>query len=268
MSFVDVVQRGARRSTLAVSQKKRARDLIRGHALFSETDGTVRRAPHRNFPMSSDPQDQRPSTALRARVLAEAAARPSMTRGQGRVVERGTVVASIAVAAVAFESIGGFAPASMRPLPTSFTLASGGAGIAATLSWLVLGRRGSGARAPLVWAVAAVAAPFLLFAWKQVFSGTYVEPFERTGYRCFAYALLIAALPLGSFLVLRRAVEPRAPASLGAAAGAACGAWAGVVIDLSCSLTNARHVLFGHVAPLLTVIVVGAVVGRRTLGAR
>lgn len=218
--------------------------------------------------MSSNLHEESPSLALRARVLTRIATTPSMTRRQGRALGWALVLASIAVAAVIFQSIGGLAHAAKRPFTISLALASGWTVIAIALSWLVLGKRQSAARSPMICAVAALAAPVLLFGWMDVFSGTYIEPFTRVGYRCFAYTLLIAALPLGSFLLLRRAIEPRAPAALGAAAGAACAAWGGVVIDLWCPLTNAPHVLVGHVAPLVTAIVVGATLGRHTLGVR
>jgi hypothetical protein len=115
---------------------------------------------------------------------------------------------------------------------------------------------------------AAFATPFALFAWMHLFNGTYAEPYSAMGYRCLRYTLLISALPLATFLALRRAVEPRYPAVLGAGAGAACAAWAGALIDLWCPLTNTLHVLVGHVAPLVAATLAGAVLGHFTLGVR
>jgi hypothetical protein len=102
----------------------------------------------------------------------------------------------------------------------------------------------------------------------HAFHGAYVEPYAAVGYRCLGYTLLVSCLPLAAFLGLRRAVEPRHPAILGAGAGAACAAWAGVLIDLWCPLTNTAHVVVGHLAPLLAATLVGAILGPATLGVR
>ena len=100
----------------------------------------------------------------------------------------------------------------------------------------------------------------------RVFHGTYAEPYERVGYRCLGLTLVMAATPLAAFLRFRRGVEPRRPSILGAAAGAACGAWAGVVVDLWCPLTAPAHALVGHALPLALLVGVGALLGRRMLG--
>jgi hypothetical protein len=179
------------------------------------------------------------------------------------------LAASIALAMTVFEGVGGLGHTAGRPLWISVTIALGWIALSAVLTWIVLGRAGSTmARRPLVVAVAAVAAPILLFLWMHLFYGTYEEPFQRIGWRCLAYTLGFSALPLASFLVLKRAVEPRHPGVLGAGAGAACAAWAGALVDLWCPLTNPLHVLVGHVAPLVGATLVGAVVGHLTLGVR
>jgi len=78
----------------------------------------------------------------------------------------------------------------------------------------------------------------------------------------------MSALPMASFLFLRRGIEPRGPWALGAAIGASCGASAGVLVDLWCPLTDTRHVLVGHVLPIVILVIVGTVLGRRVLGVR
>jgi len=204
---------------------------------------------------------------LRARILASAAAKPSMTRHRAREVGLGLTAATVAISVVIFEGIGGMSHSASRPLGVSVALGGGWAVVSTLLTWLVLGRGGSSlSRRPLWLAGAIVLTPLLLFGWMQLFYGTYEEPFSRLGYRCFAYTVLISATPLAVFFALRRGVEPRFPALLGAAAGAACAAWAGALVDLWCPLTNPRHVLFGHIAPLLAAMAVGAVVGRWLLG--
>jgi len=208
-------------------------------------------------------------TPLRERILAATAKTPSPTRRQGRTAAGVLSAASVAVAVTVFEGAGGIEHGSGRPLRVTLALAGGWVFISAVLTWLVIGREGSTmARRPLLLLGAAVATPFVLFFWMHAFNGTYTEPFERVGYRCLAYTLAMSALPLASFLALRRAIEPRYPGALGAAAGAACAAWAGALLDLWCPLTNPLHVLVGHVAPLVVAMGAGAIFGRFMLGAR
>ncbi len=210
-----------------------------------------------------------PPDALRARVLAAAAAKPSPTRTAGKRVAIGLVVASIALAGIVFEVAGGFGHAEGRPVTLTIAIAAGWALVSAALTWLAIGRGGSTLpRRPVLLASAALAAPIAAFVWLHLFHGTYEEPFQRVGYRCLAYTLIIAALPLASFFVVRRGIEPRRPAALGAAVGATCGAWAGLVVDIWCPLSNASHVLVGHVIPLAALAFVGALLGIRMLGVR
>jgi hypothetical protein len=175
----------------------------------------------------------------------------------------------VAVAVTIFESVGGFAHGAGRPLGITVAIGSGWMVVSGVLAWLVVGRAGSTmSRWPLLIGVAALLAPLLLFLWMHLFYGTYAEPFQAVGYRCLRYTLYMSVLPLASFLVLRRAVEPRFPSVLGAGAGAACAAWSGALVDLWCPLTNWKHVLIGHVTPLVAATVVGAVVGHFALGVR
>jgi hypothetical protein len=208
-----------------------------------------------------------PPDALRARILAAAAASPSPTRPQGRRVALAMVGASLVVAAAVFERAGGLAHGAGRPLPITLTIAAGGAVAAALLTWIALGHgRSTLPRRPALLAATALVAPLALLGWLTAFHGSYTEPYERVGVRCLALTLVLAATPLAAFLRLRRGVEPRRPSALGAAAGAAGGAWAGVVVDLWCPLSAPSHALVGHALPLAVLVVVGAALGRLTLG--
>jgi hypothetical protein len=210
-----------------------------------------------------------PSSSLRARVLAAAAANDSLTRPQARRRSVVLVAASAALGVTIFQAIGGTSHGAGRPLSTTLAIAGGWLLISAALTWIVLGRGGSTlARKPVVVGAAALCAPVLVFVWLHAFHGTYTEPFERIGKACFVYTLIIAALPLATFLALKRGIEPRYPAVLGAGAGAVCATWAGVLVDLWCPLTNTLHVLAGHVAPLVAATVIGALVGHFTLSGR
>lgn len=210
-----------------------------------------------------------PSPDLRAKVLAAAAASPARTRASARRSSAVLLVLSFGVALGIFESMGGLEHSSGRPFAITMSLAIGWALASAALTYLALTRAGSTlARPPLLLGAAAFAAPVVMFLWLTSFEGSYVEPYERVGYRCLGMSLAMAALPLATVLVLRRGTEPRRPAAFGAIVGAMCGAWSGVLVDLWCPLTNRAHVLVGHVLPLAVLIGAGALVGARIAGAR
>jgi hypothetical protein len=209
------------------------------------------------------------SPTLKDRVLASAAAKPSPKRsGQlGRTVT--LVAVSAAVAGGIFQFSGGAAHCAGRPCLTTLELAGGWGLACALLSAVVFWRPGTVLpRKPALMLAVALGTPIALFAWMQVFAGTYVEPFSRLGLRCMGFTLTAAALPLATVLLLRRGVEPRRPAVLGAAIGVICGAWASVVVAAWCPLTNAMHALVGHVAPVVLLGLFGAGVGRWVLGMR
>ncbi len=210
-----------------------------------------------------------PPSSLRDRVLAAAASTPSRTRKQGERTATVFLALSVTIAFCTIELNGGFEHGAGRPLPITIAVAGGWVAASAFLTWLVARRQGSNlARRSTILAGAALLTPPLLFAWTRIFYGTYQEPFERVGYRCLAFTLVIAVTPLAAFLFLRRGIEPRRPMALGAMAGAVCGAWAGVVVDLWCPLTNAPHVLLGHIVPVALLIAGGALLGDRLLGVR
>jgi hypothetical protein len=210
-----------------------------------------------------------PSSALRARVLDAAAKKNAPTRARGTQMLVVVVVSSIAFATMVFELAGGFDHSAGRPIGLTLALAGGWLVACAALTWLALGRGDSTLpRRPAILVPLAIATPLACFVWMHLFNGTYQEPFERVGFRCLAYTLLVAAVPLLGFLFVRRGIEPRKPAALGAAVGATCGAWGGLVMDMWCPLTNTPHVLVGHVTPLAIATMIGALVGHRVLGLR
>jgi hypothetical protein len=209
------------------------------------------------------------SQTAKARLLASVTSMPSPARA-GHAGRPALLVAiSVGIAAVLFESLGGFAYSAARPWQTTAELAGGWALACVPLSAAVLWRpRAVLPRKPWLMFALALGTPIALFAWMQVFAGTYVEPFSRLGLRCIGFTLAAAAVPLSSFLLMRRGVEPRRPMALGAAIGAICGAWASVAVAAWCPLTNAIHALTGHVAPVVLLAFLGAIVGERQLGLR
>lgn len=207
-----------------------------------------------------------PPESLRARVLAAAAAKKSPTRKQGKRLAVVLAIASLVIAVTCIELAGGLEHSVGRPLGLTIAIASGWTLFAVFLTWLVFGRGGSTLpRRPMVVLAAALAAPIALLVWMTTFHGTYEEPFERVGFRCMGLSMVIALAPLAGFLFLRRGTEPRRPSALGAGAGAVCGAWAAVAVDLWCPLTSSSHVLVGHVVPLVVLIGLGALLGSRLL---
>ncbi|APR75277.1 Hypothetical protein A7982_00623 [Minicystis rosea] len=206
---------------------------------------------------------------LKARTLAQVAATPSPTRPDGARRTATLVLAAALSGIVLFQAAGGLEHASGRPLRLTWGIAGGWLFWSAALSWLVLrrGRSTLGAR-PGLLRLAALATPLVSLAWLHAFSGTYAEPSGRVGFRCLAGTLLIASPLLAALFVARRGVDPRAPRTLGCALGAVAGAWAGVLVDLWCPLTNLSHVFIGHALPLASMIGIGALAGGFALGAR
>jgi hypothetical protein len=209
------------------------------------------------------------SPTLKDRVLASAASVSSPRRSSqiGRALM--LVAISAVIAAGIFQFLGGAAHCAGRPCLTTFELAGGWGLACALVSAVVLWRPGAALpRRPSLMLAVALVTPIALFAWMQVFAGTYVEPFSRLGLRCMGFTLTAAALPLATVLLFRRGIEPRHPTALGAAIGVICGAWASVVVATWCPLTNAMHALVGHVAPVVLLGLFGACVGRWVLGMR
>jgi hypothetical protein len=206
--------------------------------------------------------------AQKARVMAAAAATPSPTRRQARRVTYLIVALSVIVGLTLFELAGGLAHARDRPLALTVRLADGWALASAVLTWLVVRRATPLVRDGDVLALLLVAAPLVLLGWMARFHLAYVDAPPVADWPCFVGALTAAAAPLAGLSWARRKAEPRRPGMLGAAIGASCGAWAGVLALLWCPHTGLEHALAGHVAPLVATTVLGAITGVRVLRMR
>ncbi len=205
--------------------------------------------------------------ALRARVLAVAAATPSTTRRMGHRLAVLAMALSIGVAFALFEMVGGLEHSRDRPFGETVRLADGWGLFSAALTWFVVGRGGSTlARSAPALLVATTGSPIALYAWMQHFPVWEATPDTEVG--CLLLTLAFAAVPLTSFLMLRRGLEPSHPGMLGGAAGAMSGAWGAVLVLLWCPQTAALHGLVGHVLPLVLLIALGAKIGASTLGIR
>ncbi len=209
--------------------------------------------------------------SLKERVLAAAAAAPSPTRREGKRRGVWLVVLSLAVGIGLLELAGGVAHSSARPLAVSVRLADGWALASSLLTWLLLRRRAMLVALPRSLVVATLACPVALFAWMGYFEGAY-PPLAGSppgpDWACLLFTLACAATPLGCFLRLQRGVELQRPDLLGAAAGAAAGAWSGVLSILWCPTTSPWHVLLGHVVPITLLTCAGSLLGASMLGVR
>jgi hypothetical protein len=205
------------------------------------------------------------SLALKARILAAAAATPSPTRHQGRRALRFVLVASIAAGVAFFELAGGLALASDRPLVLTVRLADGWALASAALTWLAARFGTPLVRSAEILRAACITAPAALVLWAAHFHGAYPDPPTEGAWACIITSLACAATPLAGVLWARRGSEARHPATLGAVIGAACGAWAGVLALLRCPQTGPFHVLLAHALPLVIATLVGALAGARVL---
>jgi hypothetical protein len=89
---------------------------------------------------------------------------------------------------------------------------------------------------------------------------------EKWGRMCLPLTLAAASLPLLALTYARRESDPVHPAMSGAALGSACGAAAGVMVELWCPVSTVRHIAIGHILPILLLALMGAIMGTQLLG--
>ena len=210
-----------------------------------------------------------PSSSLRDKILADAAATKSRTRSEGRR----RAVLFYAVAALLglplFVLWGGFEHAAGRPLSLTVGLSAGAlllAVAAASVAWW-RGKSQIGRSQTALLAIA-VLVPIITYVWMVSWHGRYTEPFQRVGWRCFAMTIASGSPLLVAALWLRKHTIAVHPVAGGAALGAAAGAFGSVTVDLWCPLTNSPHVLIGHVFPIILLAFVGTIAGRFVLAVR
>ena len=209
---------------------------------------------------------------LRARVLAEAGQQPAPTRAQVATRQRVVIFVALVLSLLVFLAWGGLR-ASPRPGKLVLETSLGSAILAVGVALVVLGRGRSMLGRGRAWlAVVTIATPLALLAWRVVASAQYpgmmVEWSERPGYRCFAFSGTLALIPLLSLLWLRRGSDPVHPYLTAAAFAAAAGAGAWVFVDLWCPVGYVPHLLIGHVAPIVLLSGLSALLGGRLLRLR
>ncbi len=219
------------------------------------------------------------SARLKARVLRAAALEAAPTRPVTRARVFLVAITGVVIALAIFSGwMGGVHFGDARhgvpersPLFVAGTFL-GWTAIAATATWLaftrptMLGRRRA-------WLLSlCVLTPAALFAWMllchlQMPTALAWVP-ARPGLKCLSFTIAMAAFPLVALAYVGRERNPRAAASGGAARGVAIGALAGSLVDLWCPITGPAHVLVGHIAPLVVLALLGALVGQMLTAVR
>jgi len=109
----------------------------------------------------------------------------------------------------------------------------------------------------------AIGLPLVVGAWLLLWGITYVDPYQRDGWRCITLTVATAPWPFLALYHASRRLDPRHPQLTGAALGSAAGVWGAVMTEIWCPLSVGDHVLVGHVLPLVLLVGVGAGVGCR-----
>jgi hypothetical protein len=213
------------------------------------------------------------SEDVRARILARMSATPSTTRGAGQAHAWLVLPSSVIVASALFFAFGGPTHGQGRPF-WFYSASSLGWGMVAAISvWGALYRGGSAVGRPRPWLLAvAVGTPAALFA--MMFGLAVVHPEvtlvhpERLGLKCLGLTVAAATFPLVALASLRRRSDPVHPVATGAALGSACGASAGVMVEMWCPVATPAHVALGHIAPIVAMALIGALLGSRVIAMR
>jgi len=209
---------------------------------------------------------------LKSRVLAAAASQASPTRRQ-RAIRSTILAASALIVPLLLFALAGGPRVGPRPLELVATTAIGTAIIAMSALFVAAGRGPSmlgRSRRRLLGTAVIVPVAFLL--WKAASSAGVPHMMDawpdRSGLRCFALTALFAAWPVVALVWEHRGSDPIHPRALGLALAVAAGAGAAALVDLWCPVGHVPHVVAGHVAPILLLGGVGALVGGRALGVR
>ena len=209
---------------------------------------------------------------LKSRVLAAAASQASPTRRQ-RAIRSTILAASALLVPLLLFALAGGPRVGPRPLELVATTAIGTAIIAMSALFVAAGRGPSmlgRSRRRLLGTAVIVPVAFLL--WKVASSSGVPHMMDawpdRSGLRCFALTALFAAWPAVALVWEHRGSDPIHPRALGLALAVAAGAGAAALVDLWCPVGHVPHVVAGHVAPILLLGGVGALVGGRALGVR
>jgi hypothetical protein len=200
---------------------------------------------------------------LRARVLAEVARTPSLSRAQTRQRAYAIIAVGALTTVAFFIATGGVVRGARPPNLVAFT-AGLGLVLGVLSTWLVLGSRSmlGRPRAALATGVLATSAALALVVAAASSIWPSDEDVPRTiDAACGALTIAQGAIPLAAFLLPRRGADPVHPILAGAAIGAAAGAWALMLAYLRCPHATLVHGLVAHAGPGLVLAAVGAGLG-------
>jgi hypothetical protein len=204
---------------------------------------------------------------VKSRILAAVRAEPAPTRRATLLRNALLLAAGVAAALAIFFCKGGvrvYARPSLLVAATSagwFVAAAVATRIAFARGRSMLGR-------PTAWLVAlVVGAPLLLLVWKLAVTVPFGQQMmvwwdDKKGYRCLGMSLGIGFVLLAVFTAARRRSDPLRPGITGAALGMAAGIAAGGLVDLWCPVAHVKHLLLGHILPLVLLAALGALAGR------
>jgi hypothetical protein len=215
----------------------------------------------------------KPPAELKARVVDAVRRTPSPLRAEARREVRRALLATIAVVTALFFAVDGIHHSRGRPawfLAASVGLWGAVALLALRAAWRAGVAFGAGSLTSL--AMVTVGAPAALLAGSLLLAHwdpgvVQIHP-ERHGLHCFALTLVAAMCPLVGLSRARRSSDPMHPIASGSALGVACGACAGVMVDLWCPVAAPTHVLVGHVLPMGVLALFGAALGARVIAMR
>ena len=212
------------------------------------------------------------SAELRAWVIERVRHEPAPTRSEVARARHTGTVAALVVSAVTFMAAGGIRPGPRAPELVIATAL--GALVVATAAAVVgLGRGRSMLGRPRAHLVAlAVLTPCVLFAWKVLVTTRHPEASlewpGRPGFRCLSLGAALSLIGAVALHWMRRGSDPVHPRAAAAALGTIAGAAAWVLVDLWCPVGHVRHLLLGHVLPLVSTVAASAVFGARFLTMR
>lgn len=209
---------------------------------------------------------------LRDRVLAEAAKAPKAAPGTfSRRVVSTVLVVTLWMGVTTW--VMGIRP-DLHDLPLVYSIGTFAALVlgAGTMSRLGVAR-GRSMLGPPVWVLMsmAIALPLVVSLWSYVVPspvptslgcGTQAQAMSFAP-KCALITLALATPVLGAMLWLRRGMIAASPALTGACLGAAAATWAHLVQHAHCPVANPMHVLMGHALPIVPVMIISAIVGRK-----
>lgn len=206
-----------------------------------------------------------PDDPIRAALMAHIAAEPTPDRHTTRVRHALAIVAALAVMGGVLALAG--IHLGERPVALVLGTLAGAVALTAVALWVALGLGRSMLGRPWrLLALALLAVPVLLFAWKTAYTVSFPSMSDwvdaRPGFRCLGWSLVMGLAPMTVFIALRRHTAPRHPGTLGAALGMAAGASAWALLDLYCPVGHPTHLLLGHVLPMVLLAALGFVIGR------